>query len=140
MLGVSFQDEHCKAAVPSSICGADSVLGSVLPIRATDHPGETGTKHYENDVRSCYSDPYPSGSSKIKDCVAEAEGEYQKGLYAGFGIEYDKGHSWSYGWYFRVWWQLLLMEGIIPPVLIYGFIWIVATVSAWIWRPQHRAK
>jgi hypothetical protein len=91
-----------------------------------------GLAHYQNDLRFCYSDP--STQSEIQDCLSRARREFQAGSYAGFGVEYDKGHSWSYSWYFRVAWRFLMIEIIAPPLLVYGIVWIVASISIWIWR------
>lgn len=91
-----------------------------------------GLAHFENDVRLCYS-AY-SSSSEIQDCLTRARREFQTGSYAGFGAEYDKGHSWSYSWYFRVAWRFLLIEIIVLPLLISGIVWVIASVSIWVWR------
>ena len=70
-----------------------------------------GLAHYENDLRFCYSDA--SSPSQIQDCLSRARREFQTGLYAGFGVEYDQGHSWSYGWYYRVMWQFLITSFVV---------------------------
>jgi hypothetical protein len=92
-----------------------------------------GFTHYQKDVQFCYEDVV-TRQSNLRGCLAHAERELASGLYAGFGVEYDKGHSWSYGWYFRVMWQLLVAEIVVVPALIYGLAWIVASVLTWIWR------
>jgi hypothetical protein len=92
-----------------------------------------GASHYEKDVRSCYEDS-ARYQSNVQDCLSDAKRELQTGSYAGFGVEYDKGRNWSYGWYFRVMWQLLLIEIIVPPSLLYGLVWITVIIFAWIWR------
>jgi hypothetical protein len=58
-----------------------------------------GLTHYQKDVQFCYEDR--ERQSNLQTCLAHAEDELRRGLYAGFGVEYDKGHSWSYGWYLR---------------------------------------
>ena len=93
-----------------------------------------GLTHYEDDARSCYSSASANGPSELKDCLSRAERELQTGLYAGFGVQYDKGRSWSYGWYFRVFWRGLVAEIVVLPLLIFGVVWIITTISVWIWR------
>ena len=92
-----------------------------------------GFTHYQKDVQFCYED-LVTRQSNLRGCLAHAEQELDTGLYAGFGVEYDKGHGWSYTWYFRVMWQLLVVEIVVVPALIYGVAWIVASVLIWIWR------
>jgi len=95
--------------------------------------GREGFVHYQKDRQECYEKLFAEHSN-LQECLAQAEQEADSGLFAGFGVEYDKSHSWSYGWYFRVMWQLLIVEIVAPPVLIYGVAWLVAAVSIWIWR------
>ena len=92
-----------------------------------------GFNHYRNDVKFCYDDLMTSRTN-LQGCLAHAQQELDSGLYAGFGVRYDYGHNWSYGWYFRSMWQFLVVEIVIPPALIYGFVWMVASISIWIWR------
>jgi hypothetical protein len=91
-----------------------------------------GTKHYESDMKFCYENY--SDIHDVKTCGNRADGEFARGLYAGFGEEYDAGRSWSYGWFFRVRWGLLLIEIVGVPALIYAFVWSIIRVSIWIWR------
>jgi hypothetical protein len=90
-----------------------------------------GFTHYQKDMEFCYEDKDPSN---LRTCLSHAEDELQRGLYAGFGVEYDDGHGWSYGWYFRKMWQFLMLEMVAPPLLIYGLVWVLVSISAWIWR------
>lgn len=80
-----------------------------------------GTTHYLNEMKSCYAN-YTDQRAE-KGCEETAIAEFNSGLWAGFGVEYDKGHSWSYGWYFRTASKYLWIEIIAPPALIYGIFW-----------------
>ena len=90
-----------------------------------------GYAHYQMDLQSCYQ---ASQRANLDTCLAGAEDERKRGLYAGFGIEYDNGRDWSYGWYFRKMWRFLAAEIVLPPVAIYGFLRLLAFIGNWIWR------
>jgi hypothetical protein len=95
---------------------------------------------FESDNKFCYENYSVLRTDQLQPCLDRAHAAFQKGLYAGFGEEYDVGRSWSYPWYFRVMWGLLLIEIIAPPVLLYVLVWGTASVSLWIWRGSKKNR
>jgi hypothetical protein len=97
-----------------------------------------GVAHWAKERDECRSGIYskdPSGCLKIADI------EYHMGLYAGFGERYDEGQGdWSYPWYFRKLWPLLMIEIIALPPLLYGLVWGAARTSIWVWRGSKKNR
>ena len=79
--------------------------------------------HYESDLRYCYE--FETGKADLADCLARAEKERQ-----------SASDQWSFSSYyqsiFRGW--VLPLVIIAPPILLYGLVWGITAVCAWIWR------
>jgi hypothetical protein len=99
-----------------------------------------GQIHFEGDNRFCYENYSATHTELLQGCLDRAKDERAKGMYAGFGVEYDQGHGFSYPWYFRVMRWFLLFEVIAPPILLYGLVWGAVSVSLWIWRGSEKNR
>jgi hypothetical protein len=99
-----------------------------------------GRINFDGDNKFCYENYSTIRTDQLQSCLDRAHAAFQKGMYAGFGVEYDRGHGFSYPWYFRVMWWFLLFEVIVPPILLYALVWGAVSVSPWVWRGSKKNR
>jgi hypothetical protein len=80
------------------------------------------TAQYDKDMTICYASELGNGKSALDACLRDAEERWKNTL--------DLYSIKS----FYIAWRLVIGAIVVPPLLVYGILRVIAATSMWVWR------